>query len=84
MMWQHNEITQQKLHALIHNGEVQWGGNRNLKIYGLLNCTSGKRMKTANRVFFASEAEAQQAGYRPCGHCMKTAYLDWKQKEQRL
>jgi methylphosphotriester-DNA--protein-cysteine methyltransferase len=28
-------------------------------------------MKIENRVFFESEAEAMDAGYRPCGNCMR-------------
>jgi methylphosphotriester-DNA--protein-cysteine methyltransferase len=53
-------------------------GNAKLKIYGKLNCTSGKRMKAANRIFFKNEEEALQTGFRPCGNCMKQAYKDWK------
>jgi methylphosphotriester-DNA--protein-cysteine methyltransferase len=60
--------------ALIHAGSMQFGGNKKLNIYGLLSCSSGKRMKAENRVFFECEAEAVAAGYRPCGHCMKEQY----------
>ncbi|RYE17280.1 MAG: metal-binding protein [Sphingobacteriales bacterium] len=60
-----------KLKILLDNGEIQFAGNKNLKIYGLLNCSSGKRMKMENRVFFKSISEAELAGYRPCGHCMR-------------
>jgi methylphosphotriester-DNA--protein-cysteine methyltransferase len=60
--------------ALIHAGRIQYGGNQKLKIYGLLSCASGKRMKPANRVFFENENEAIAAGYRPCGHCMREKY----------
>ncbi len=54
------------------------GGNAKLKIYGLLTCSSGKKMKKENRVFFVSEKEAIDLGYRPCGHCMKQRYQIWK------
>jgi methylphosphotriester-DNA--protein-cysteine methyltransferase len=37
-------------------------------------------MKMENRVFFASEKEAVDEGYRPCGHCMKEQYKLWKAK----
>ncbi|WP_325383727.1 Ada metal-binding domain-containing protein [Mucilaginibacter sp.] len=67
-----------KLKELINNGEVQWGGNKKLKVYGTLNCASGKRMKVGNRVFFRSEQEAKEMGFRPCAHCMRQAYLLWK------
>jgi methylphosphotriester-DNA--protein-cysteine methyltransferase len=53
-------------------------GNQRLKIYGTLACSSGKRMKKENRIFFKSEEEAIQAGYRPCGHCLNEKYLVWK------
>lgn len=62
-----------KLKELIDIGKVRFGGNRRLKIYGTLTCGSGKRMKVENRVFFVSEAEARNAGYRPCGHCMRAS-----------
>jgi methylphosphotriester-DNA--protein-cysteine methyltransferase len=31
-----------------------------------------------HRVFFADEATAVAAGYRPCHACMPEAYLSWK------
>ena len=62
----------------IKNKEIVLAGNKRLKIYGTLNCSSGKRMKEENRVFFSSEHEALENGYRPCGHCMKTKYNEWK------
>ncbi|MGH2664973.1 Ada metal-binding domain-containing protein [Flavobacterium sp.] len=59
---------------------IGFGGNRKLKIYGILHCSSGKRMKRENRVFFVSEEEAKKEGFRPCGHCMKAAYQRWKEQ----
>jgi methylphosphotriester-DNA--protein-cysteine methyltransferase len=53
-------------------------GNARLKIYGLLKCPSGKRMKLENRVFFKTETEALQSGFRPCGHCMRDQFRKWK------
>lgn len=49
-----------------------------LKIYGTLDCGSGKRLKLENRIFFKTEADAISLGYRPCGHCMKAAYKSWR------
>ena len=63
---------------LVKQSKIVLGGNKKLKIYGTLNCPSGKRMKTENRVFFCSEREAIQNGYRPCGNCLKQKYQDWK------
>lgn len=63
---------------LVKRGEIVLGGNKKLKIYGTLSCASGKRMKTENRVFFSSEKEAIQCGYRPCGNCLSLKYQNWK------
>ena len=68
----------QKLKSLIGKGEIILGGNKQLKIYGTLQCKSGKRMKIENRVFFISEKEAINECYRPCGHCLKSKYQKWK------
>ncbi|WP_221392250.1 Ada metal-binding domain-containing protein [Dyadobacter sp. NIV53] len=83
-MFQHTELgnssfeRKRKLKSLIDNGQVKFGGNKLLKIYGTLSCKSGKRMKIENRVFFSTEPEAVKEGYRPCGHCMREKYLAWK------
>lgn len=77
-MIRHEMITDQELYGLLRRGEILFGGNQQLKIYGSLHCHSGKRMKRKNRVFFKDENEALTFGYRPCGHCMKQAYMDWK------
>lgn len=59
------------------------GGNRRAKIYGHLDCPSALRALpagyAANRVFFADEATAIAAGYRPCGTCMRAAYRAWRE-----
>lgn len=77
-MWYHRELSPVQLGRLIHQGKITLGGNQSLKIYGALSCYSGKRMKKTNRVFFADEAEAIQQGYRPCAHCRRKDYLEWK------
>lgn len=69
------------IRSLIRQGAIVLGGNKKLKLYGTLHCASGKRMKPANRVFFALEQEAIAAGYRPCGHCLRAKYLAWKRSE---
>ena len=61
-----------------------WGGHRKLKIYGRLDCPSALRYIAKGqyvkyRVFFADEATAVAAGYRPCGVCMPEAYKRWKE-----
>lgn len=59
------------------------GGYKAGKIFGRLDCPSAARWiakghYVKERVFFASEQDARQAGYRPCGVCMKRAYEAWK------
>ena len=78
----HEDIEDIELRKMIRNGSIQFGGNRKLKIYGKLDCKSGKRMKIINRVFFNTEEDAIQLGYRPCGNCMRTAYKKWKSKSK--
>ncbi|MEM8966951.1 MAG: Ada metal-binding domain-containing protein [Bacteroidota bacterium] len=78
-MFRHIELNQAKLFRLMKRSTVVLAGNRKLKIYGRLHCKSGKRMKRENRVFFVNEPEALAQGYRPCGHCMRTAYKIWKE-----
>ena len=65
------------------------GGNGQMKIYGQLNCSSANRAVAAgntyqkHRVFFADEATAIAAGYRPCGNCMRDQYKAWRANESQ-
>jgi methylphosphotriester-DNA--protein-cysteine methyltransferase len=77
-MIKHLSINDDDLRYQIKQKEICFGGNHKLKIYGTLQCKSGKRMKKENRVFFISKEEAVKNGFRPCGHCMKTNYQEWK------
>jgi len=77
-MIKHSEIDSRTLTRLIKSKNIQFGGNINLKIYGTLDCKSGKRMKTTNRVFFESIDDAKRLGFRPCGHCMRSEYKRWE------
>jgi methylphosphotriester-DNA--protein-cysteine methyltransferase len=77
-MYLHSAISDTGLRQLIRKEVICLGGNRKLKIYGRLDCNTGKRMKKTNRVFFSNEQEALAAGYRPCGNCMRAAYQKWK------
>jgi hypothetical protein len=59
------------------------GGNRRGKLYGRLDCPSALRALrqggyVQHRVFFADEATAIAAGYRPCGTCLRVEYAAWK------
>ncbi|GAA3634235.1 Ada metal-binding domain-containing protein [Flavivirga jejuensis] len=77
-MIKHNDISDTDLRAKIKTEQILFGGNKNLKIYGRLNCKSGMRMKRENRVFFSTEKEALKNNFRPCGHCMRVEYKKWK------
>jgi Metal binding domain of Ada len=79
-MIEHSSIHPIQLRKLIRSGYVMLGGNVRLKIYGNLACASGQRMKKENRIFFKDEEEAIQAGFRPCGHCLRKKYLLWKRR----
>ena len=59
------------------------GGHRGTKIYGRLDCPGAARAiarggYVRSRVFFADEATARAAGYRPCFTCMRDEYRAWK------
>ena len=59
------------------------GGHRRNKIYGRLDCggaaqSIAKGHYVKQRVFFADEATAIAAGYRPCANCMPTEYAAWR------
>ena len=81
-MLRHIDLSRSQLKERILSSEIVLGGNIKLKIYGTLVCSSGKRMKKQNRVFFKNENEAIQAGYRPCGHCLREKYIAWMSKDQ--
>jgi methylphosphotriester-DNA--protein-cysteine methyltransferase len=77
-MIKHSELNSAELRAKIRHGSITVAGNEKLKIYGSLHCSSGRRMKKHNRIFFTDEKQAITHGYRPCGHCMKNKYLEWR------
>jgi methylated-DNA-[protein]-cysteine S-methyltransferase len=61
------------------------GGHRADRIYGRLDCPGAARAiarggYVAQRVFFADEATAIAAGYRPCHTCLREAYTTWKER----
>ena len=80
----HREINSNQLIKLIKSSKVSLAGNIHLKIYGTLTCSSGKRMKKINRVFFKDENEAIGLGYRPCGHCLSKNYQQWKIETRKI
>ena len=61
-----------------------FGGHKGGKGYGRLDCPCAARWiakgyYVKHRVFFADEATAIAAGYRPAACCMKERYALWKQ-----
>lgn len=59
------------------------GGHRRSRVYGRLDCPSALRAianggYVDHRVFFADEATAVAAGYRPCSVCLPAAYEWWR------
>ncbi|USQ78521.1 metal-binding protein [Ornithinimicrobium faecis] len=59
------------------------GGYRRSRIYGRLDCPAALRAmaqggNVTHRVFFADEATAVAAGYRPCGRCLPKQYAEWR------
>jgi Metal binding domain of Ada len=64
------------------------GGHRRSKIYGRLDCPVALRAiarggYVTNRVFFAGEQDAIDAGYRPCAVCLPDARARWKATSAR-
>lgn len=62
------------------------GGHRGGKLYGRLDCRAALQAiarggYAKHRVFFADEAAAITAGYRPCAVCMPQEYAAWKKAQ---
>ena len=90
------QVAQQKFYRLIGADGRPYlsaqpgtlGGHRRLKGYGRLDCPSALRWiakgyYVRHRVFFADEAAAVAADYRPCAVCMPEAYRAWKARRKR-
>lgn len=65
----------------------RWGGHHGSKIYGRLDCPCALRAiarggYVQHRVFFADEATAVEAGFRPCGCCCQDRYRNWKSAKE--
>jgi methylphosphotriester-DNA--protein-cysteine methyltransferase len=64
-----------------------FGGYRSSRVYGRLDCPSAQRALAhggyvPQRVFFADEQAAIDAGYRPCATCLPEQYARWKRARQ--
>ncbi|MBL1097606.1 Ada metal-binding domain-containing protein [Streptomyces coffeae] len=65
------------------------GGHRRGRLYGRLDCPSALRALARggyrrHRVFFADEATALAAGYRPCAVCLPARYARWKANRETM
>ncbi|EFP0623417.1 metal-binding protein [Escherichia coli] len=63
-----------------------FGGHRSGKLYGRLDCRAALQAiardgYVKHRVFFADEATAIAASYRPCAVCMPLEYAAWKKAQ---
>ena len=64
------------------------GGHRRTRVYGRLDCPVALSLiergfdVRRHRVFFADEATAISAGYRPCGACLREKYRAWKRSRE--
>ncbi|HEX6889119.1 MAG TPA: Ada metal-binding domain-containing protein [Chryseolinea sp.] len=79
-MIEHKKLSAVEVRSLIHGHKIAYAGNIPAKIYGTLTCSSGKRMKKENRIFFVDRNEAILAGFRPCGKCLHREYKSWKKQ----
>lgn len=64
------------------------GGNSRNHVYGRLDCKVAlaalpKGIYQRYRVFFADQATAVAAGYRPCSKCLPAEYRQWKLTQPR-
>ena len=78
-MIEHKNLSAEKVRSLIRGNKITYAGNIPAKIFGTLTCSSGKRMKNENRIFFTDLNEAIRAGFRPCAKCLRKEYKIWKQ-----
>lgn len=69
-------LSSKKYYKIMKEGKIinssipgNYAGHLGLKIFGRLDCWSGKLMKKSNRVFFHTVEDAIQQGYRPCKNC---------------
>jgi methylphosphotriester-DNA--protein-cysteine methyltransferase len=63
------------------------GGHRGTRVYGRLDCPTAlasirRGQYVTHRVFFADELAALDAGFRPCGSCLRELYRDWDQDRE--
>ena len=65
----------------------EYGGHARTNVYGTMDCPVAlsllrRGFQPRHRVFFADEATAIAAGFRPCGACQREKYRAWKAGER--
>ena len=63
------EPTSSELRDSFEDGEYLYIGSKNSDKYHLPDCTSAKKIKKENRVYFRDVWEAREVGYSPCKAC---------------
>ena len=63
------------------------GGHGRTKVYGTMDCPVAlsllrRGFEPVHRVFFADEATAVAAGFRPCGACLRDRYAAWRREQE--
>lgn len=81
-LYNHAELTDDQVRAMLKCGDIKFAGHKGYKVWGLLTCATGKKMKRENRVFFTSQEAAEKNGYRPCGSCQRAAFNRWKSQQK--
>ena len=83
-----SKMSKREVVMLRRKGMITLGGHRSNKIYGTLDCPGARRWiakgyYVKQRVFFKSEEEALQEGYRPCANCLPEKYQTWKKLQSQ-
>ncbi len=62
-------IPQDEVSVTTPNNTLSYCGNKNSKVFHKSSCTSVKKTKEANKVYFADKDEYLENGYKPCQNC---------------
>jgi len=62
--------------VMIAGSKQRYVGSRNSNIYHVLSCSSAKRIKESNKIYFTSSKEARSKGYRACKICKPNQMIE--------
>ncbi|MEI8345248.1 MAG: Ada metal-binding domain-containing protein [Candidatus Omnitrophota bacterium] len=57
--------------GLLQKKEVVYVASKDSDKFHLASCAAAASIKPENKLTFASKAQAEKAGYKPCGICCK-------------